>query len=86
LIIIDNVIFTSFNGGGSQAIEYAIQEGDILSICLTSYSCKYFINGNLVQQVITDTSYLNVHATFYSVDNYSISNISFGYLSDPVVG
>lgn len=84
--IIDNVVYISYNGGGSQAVEASITEGDILSICLTSISCKYFINGSLVYQVFTDTNYLNVFATFYSVNNYSVSNISFGYLSDPVVG
>ena len=65
---------------------YNYNNGDIFSICLTSFMCKLYQNGNLINSAITDSNKLNVFSQFYINDIVDISNISFGYLSDPLSG
>lgn len=74
-----------YNCGGAIGT-YGYEPGDIFTICLTSVNCKFFQNGNLILNVGTDTLYLNVIAKFYIVGTSNISNISYGYLNDIIMG
>jgi len=84
--IVGTALFTSSNGSGAVDTGQTVSAGDILTIALTSYQCKFFLNGVPIVQVGTNTSYLNVSAHFYSTNDFNVSNIAFGYLCDPIVG
>lgn len=75
----------AFNGGGNIG-EYDYTYGQVLTIALTSMSCKFFINGFLIYTSSTEQNYLNVYGWFYINNSCNISNIAYGFLNDPSVG
>lgn len=83
---LDGMAGFSANGSGTQSLGWPVESGDTMTIALTSYTCSFFVNGNLVQSVPTQTEYLNVWARFYASTSYQANNIAFGYLADPLVG
>lgn len=77
----DNTYSIASNGGGSVG-SYPYSDGDIFTISVNSVSCKFFQNGNLILNGVTNTSYLNMYANFYIDGSMTLTNIAFGYLSD----
>lgn len=77
-----NNTFTPIYNRSGGTLFYSFSDNDLFTICLTSSTCKFFQNGNLIYNVITNMLYLNVFSQFYINGNINLSNISYGYLND----
>ncbi len=76
-----NYYSIAINGGGSTG-SYSYSFGDIFTICLTSVSCKFFQNGLLVFEGLTNPIYQTVFARFFVQGESEITSIAYGYLND----
>lgn len=76
-----NYYSIAINGGGATG-SYSYSLGDIFTICLTSVSCKFFQNGLLVFEGLTNPVYQTVFARFFIQGESEITSIAYGYLND----